>query len=54
MAKKHNPKKAEQKEKSMSVDELKEMKSIALAIPMKLENASFDNMQNVLERAMCL
>ena len=54
MAKKRDPKKAEQKEKIMSVAELKEMESIALTIPMKLQNSSFYQMQNVIGQSHAL
>ena len=54
MVKKRNPKKAEQEDKSISVDELKAMKSSALAIPRKLDDARFDNIPNVLEESHVL
>ena len=54
MVKKRDPEKAEQKDKSMSVDDLKEMKSSALAIPRKLDDARFDNIPNVLEESHVL
>ena len=37
MAEKRDPKKVEQKEKSISIDDLKEMKSSALSLPRKLD-----------------
>ena len=50
MVKKRNPKKAEQKEKTVSIDDLKEMKSSALAIRRKLDDTSIYNVQNVMEQ----
>ena len=54
MAKTGKPKKAEQKEKDVSVDDLREMKSYALTIPRKLDDARFDNMPNVIEESHAL
>ena len=50
MAKKPEPKKAEQKDKNFSIDILKEMKSSALAIRRKLDDISVYSVQNVMEQ----
>ena len=47
---KRNPKNAEQKEMSISIDDLKEMKSSALAIRRKLDDTSIYSIQNVMEQ----
>jgi hypothetical protein len=54
MAKTGNSKKADQKEQGVSVDDLKEMKSHALTIPRKLDDARFDIMPNVIEESQAL
>ena len=54
MAKTGKPKKAEQKERGVSIDDLREMKSYALTIPRKLDDARFDNMPNVIEESQAL
>ena len=54
MAKTGKPKNAEQKERGVSVDDLREMKSYALTIPRKLDDARFDNMPNVIEGSQAL
>ena len=50
MAKKPEPKKAEQKEMSVSIDALKEMKSSALAIRRELDDTTIYSVQNVMEQ----
>ena len=54
MTEKRDPKKVDQKEKSISIDDLKEMKSSALSIPRKLDDTRFDNIPNVIEESHAL
>ena len=54
MARTGNPQKTEQKEQGVSVDDLKEMKSHALTIPRKLDDAKFDSMPNIIEESQAL
>jgi hypothetical protein len=54
MVKKHNPEKTEQKEMSVSVDTLKEMKSSALSLRRELDDTTIYNVQNVMEKLYVL
>lgn len=54
MAKKRDPQKAEQKDKCVSVNDLKEMKSSALSIRRKLDDTTIFRVQNVMEEYYAL
>ena len=54
MTEKRDPKKVDRKEKSISVDDLKEIKSFTLSLQRKLDDTSFDNVPNVIEECHAL